>query len=925
LAATAALIPSTAFAAGPAAVSASAKRLSAVVDAPAASAGAHLKSFSSPASSSMRLQKPAIAGARAAAAHGSTTAKATGAAAAGSTIYVAAYSYATCTNGTGAGTETDPYCSIQDAVNAAVSGDTVDVLGSQGYFSTEAVTISTSGISIVGVGNQAWDMAPSGSPAFVLNGVSDVTISNLMLSGAGNGTPTLEVLGSNHVTLDSDYIQGAWSGPTTAAMADTAIEIDGASSDVTVSRTYVNTGVSAPSDSGIAIEAGASAVTLAGDILASSGISATGVDGLDVTGDTIQRGCDAAIDVEGDSTDVYLENNLIEDANSATDSYLGGYLSQCQSDKAAWAPDVTVAAGSAPGTTANYNDFYVATADGTAPYSWAGTTYPSLSAFQAAVPQGAQDLMDPVQAGSAGFRPNAVADVDAYLRQGSTAIDSANPAAPGKLTTDYYGDGGYTSRGAIQYNSQNPTLAVSLNVEDWSARTIQFTADVTSAAGYNLEPTVDWGDGNSQFESFYNNSLQLSYTYMKLGTYTVSITVTDGAGDAVTNSVVITTAGTTYTALGPTRILDTRNGTGTGGAIAPVPAGGTLKLKVDGADGISAAAWAVAINLTATDPKDPGFLTAYPDGTAVPTASNVNFGARQTVANMAVVATGADGYIDINNHSTGSVDLVADVSGYYLPNSTGSGYTSVTPERFLDTRNGVGGYPAKTVSQGHPVTLQVDNRYKIPASGVSAVAVNITEANPSGSGFVTAWPGGAAQPSSSNLNFGPGQTLANSAIVPVGKSGTIELAYTGTGSARLIVDVEGYYSSTGSAYVPFYPFRLFDSRTIKNGALPSGYYYEIETASYGQLTPDTISGMVANTTVTDPTAGGDLVIFPNENISSDQPVTVPSTSALNFTTSQTVPNLSFISPGYGGYEDFYNQSSGSLQLVIDVEGYFMTS
>lgn len=223
------------------------------------------------------------------------------------------------------------------------------------------------------------------------------------------------------------------------------------------------------------------------------------------------------------------------------------------------------------------------------------------------------------------------------------------------------------------------------------------------------------------------------------------------------------------------------------------------------------------------------------------------------------------------------------------------------------------------------MTLKIDGRFAVPSSGVSAVAVNITEANPSGSGYVTAWPGDATEPTSSNLNFTTGETRAVSAIVPVGSNGTIDLAYTGTGSARLIVDVDGYYSSAGSAYVPVVPYRYFDSRTPGNGALPSGYYYEIEVARYGDLGPDTISGVVANTTVTDVTGAGDLVIFPNANSSSSDPVTIPTTSALNFTKGQTVPNLSFITPGYGGNEDFYNQSTGSLQLIVDVMGYFMTS
>lgn len=910
LAAAAALIPGTAFAAGSSAAHAKAAVPSVAAAAPTKDSAPALRTFSSPASKSIRLREPAAEASQATASRASTTATATTA----TTIYAAAYFDATCSNDAGAGTEADPYCSIQDAVNAAVSGDTVEILSTlEGYPSDESVTVSTSGISIVG-GAGAFEVAQNGAPSFVLNGVTDVTLSGLSLHGPGQNVPAVEILDSSHVTLDSDYIVGGYAGND---QEGTAVEIDGASSDVAVTRTYLSTDYSAPSDPGAVVESGASGITFASDILAGAGISATGVDGLDVAGNTIQRGCDSGIDVEGSSTGVFLENNLIEDANPNTDYAIAGYPSQCQQVGASWDPDVTVSADSTTGTTTAYNDFYIYGTDQTAEYSWAGTSYTSLPAFRSAVGQGTADTLDPVEAND--YAPG---NVDANLATGSTAINSANSSAPGELATDYYGASPYTSRGAIQYNSKNPTLDVSLDVEQTSAHQVSLTAVVTSAAGYNLEPTIDWGDGTSDRESFYDNSLQVGHDYLSLGSYTITITVTDGQGDAVTNSVAVETAGTTYTAYGPTRILDTRKGIGTGGVIAPVPADGTLKLKIDGDSGIAADAQAVAANLTVTDPKAGGYLTAYPDGTSIPGSSNVNFEPGQTVANMAVVTVGADGYIDLYNHSTGTVDLVADASGYYTPTSSGSGYTSITPARFLDTRDGTGGYPSKTVTQGHPVTLKIDNRFSVPASGVSAVAVNITEATPSGGGYITAWSSGA-EPSSSNLNFATGRTRAVSAIVPVSKSGTIELAFTGTGSVRLIVDVDGYYSSTGSAYVPVAPYRLFNSESPGNGALKSGWYYELEVASYGDLGPDMITGVVANTTVTDPTGSGDLVVFPNENSSSDSPVTVPTTSALNFTTEETVPNLTFTTPGFGGYEDLYNQSAGSLQVIVDVMGYFV--
>ena len=93
--------------------------------------------------------------------------------------------------------------------------------------------------------------------------------------------------------------------------------------------------------------------------------------------------------------------------------------------------------------------------------------------------------------------------------------------------------------------------------------------------------------------------------------------------------------------------------------------------------------------------------------------------------------------------------------------------------------------------------------------------MNLTLTDASGYGDVVAYPDGAAQPTASNLNYtAAGQTVANSAIVPVGPDGAIDLAKQGPGSVDLIADVAGYFSSSAaSVYVPVTPVRLIDSRT----------------------------------------------------------------------------------------------------------------
>ena len=92
---------------------------------------------------------------------------------------------------------------------------------------------------------------------------------------------------------------------------------------------------------------------------------------------------------------------------------------------------------------------------------------------------------------------------------------------------------------------------------------------------------------------------------------------------------------------------------------------------MDGHGGVPASGVsAVVLNVTVTQPKAAGYITVYPDGATRPLASNLNFVAGQTVPNLVVAPVGADGKVDLYNGSSGTVELVADVSGYF---SNGAG------------------------------------------------------------------------------------------------------------------------------------------------------------------------------------------------------------------------------------------------------------
>ncbi len=243
----------------------------------------------------------------------------------------------------------------------------------------------------------------------------------------------------------------------------------------------------------------------------------------------------------------------------------------------------------------------------------------------------------------------------------------------------------------------------------------------------------------------------------------------------------------------PTRIVDTRQGQG----FATLGPRQTATLSLDGIPGLQGAGIeAVVANLTVTNPKAAGYITAFPAGGAPPLASNVNFGPNQTIPNRAQVQVSANHQISFYNGSTGSTDLVVDLNGWYSDASgasSGGLYTGLTPVRLLDTRDGTGG--VSTPAAAHAaVPLGVAGRFGVPPQGATAVVLNVTGTNPQGAGYVTVYPDAGSPPLASDLNFGPGQTIPNLVVVQLPADGAVDL-YNGSpaGAVDLVVDLVGWY------------------------------------------------------------------------------------------------------------------------------------
>jgi hypothetical protein len=249
--------------------------------------------------------------------------------------------------------------------------------------------------------------------------------------------------------------------------------------------------------------------------------------------------------------------------------------------------------------------------------------------------------------------------------------------------------------------------------------------------------------------------------------------------------------GGTYAPVGPTRLLDTRSGTG-----APkgaVPGGGTADFTAAGAHGVPADATAVVLDVAATNTKAAGHLSAYGHGTAFPGTSTVSWTTGQTVSNLAVVPL-TDGKVALRNGSTASADFVADVVGYYVDKGTHAVLVPLTQSRVLDTRDGTGrsGQIAR-IGARQTVKLKIAGLAGVPATGVAAAELNLTVPNQTKNGYITAYPDGTARPTASSLNFRAGQTVAGAAVTPVGADGTVDLYNGSDAPIDLVADLAGFY------------------------------------------------------------------------------------------------------------------------------------
>jgi GH25 family lysozyme M1 (1,4-beta-N-acetylmuramidase) len=257
-------------------------------------------------------------------------------------------------------------------------------------------------------------------------------------------------------------------------------------------------------------------------------------------------------------------------------------------------------------------------------------------------------------------------------------------------------------------------------------------------------------------------------------------------------------SGASYFPLASTRLVDSRSKTGlTGGA---VKAGTPGTFQVTGLKGIPAEAVAVTGNLTVTDQTAAGYLALTSVATAKPTTSTINFPLGDTRANGVTIALGAGGKLSVTYMARrgASAQVLFDVTGYFLPGSTGATWFAVDPSRLVDTRSKLG-LTGGAVKAGTPTSFGATGQATNPAFNVpiAAIAVtgNLTVTGQTAAGYLALTSVSTTKPGTSTINFPLGDTRANGLTAALGTGGKLWVIYVARkgASAQVLFDVTGYF------------------------------------------------------------------------------------------------------------------------------------
>ncbi|MBI4935251.1 MAG: hypothetical protein HY828_15325 [Actinobacteria bacterium] len=358
--------------------------------------------------------------------------------------------------------------------------------------------------------------------------------------------------------------------------------------------------------------------------------------------------------------------------------------------------------------------------------------------------------------------------------------------------------------------------------------------------------------------------------------------------------------GARYTPMQPTRLIDTRYGTGT----AAIPLNGGCTMVID--PGVDPSVTAVAVNLTTVLAAANGYVAAYPCGVEKPLSSVVQSVANRVVAGMAIVPLGADGTFCVYSHTT--TNLVVDLFGTY---ATGSGakYEPVAPSRVFDSRGLSSPLPAGTV-----LYLPIGGSLKAPA-GATGAALTVQSIGATRNGYVTVYPCSAAVPLVSSVTVNTGVSLTNHVETMLDGSGRVCVYISAP--MHIVVDISGWFGPTATTeYFAITPVRAVDTRY--NTGLVGGFAANVDRAiplagTNGLPPVGTIRAVMAQVTGVGAASAGYITVHPCM-------VPLPSVSMVRYIPGSAAATS--VAGPVDGAGRWCVSTSSAVHVLVDINGYY---
>ena len=336
---------------------------------------------------------------------------------------------------------------------------------------------------------------------------------------------------------------------------------------------------------------------------------------------------------------------------------------------------------------------------------------------------------------------------------------------------------------------------------------------------------------------------------------------------------------------------------------------------------------AVAVNVTSVRAAQRSVVTVWPCESPRRETSNLNALGGDVVANNVVVAIDSAGEICLRSNT--GTNLIVDVIGWFDDSAPNSGLQSVSPERIVDSRIGLGS-PRRKVGPDSPLVIDVvgltashpdGSATRVPV-GVSSVVINLTAVNAVGTGFLTVWPCAVDRAATSSLNYQPGTPIANGIVAAVDDNG--QVCVHSMVDSDVVVDLQGWFGPTDPAFFASDPYRIVDTR-IGRGATRQKVQPNaplkvpisgatVPVSGKNVVVPTNAVAAVVNVVATEQTSSGFFTVWGCEGER-------PNTSNLNYVAGKNVANGVIAPVGPDGSICVYTHSAS--HMVVDIAGWLV--